>query len=433
MKRALNPFPTRRWATRRWRAPDPLMAQHARTATFDPRLAIVALAVIGTLANTLLALLNAHGLSLGRSAVVASEALILAGAGLVLLRTGFTRDDMPPIVLLYVFATLTVLVSLLSGFPFPDPLRNAAIIALFTMLGLRSDVATVRRIFWILSLVVLAGLLLEIVSTSAYVWMFKPAAYYESTRGVETAVWDETGLFRNAVGFESRFSFGLIDHRSASVFLEQVSLANFAAVLSVFLLALWPRLNLRERILHTGLIVLILLTNSTRTSTALALVSVGGYFIYPHLPRRLTLALAPAAIVVALIVYLAFNRISDDLIGRVGITGQVLSTIDVGTLLGARAGRSNNLLDSGYGYIIASGSIIGAMALWICYSLVLPGRTVAQRRCAWGLAVYAFSNLMIGGTAIFSLKVSAILWLLVGCMIHDVEAEDRREAPRDGR
>ncbi|MBD8639447.1 hypothetical protein [Sphingomonas sp. CFBP 13733] len=57
---------------------------------------------------------------------------------------------------------------------------------------------------------------------------------------MEVSEFNETGLFNNAAGFESRFSFGVFSGaRTSSVFLEQVSNANFAGILCVFLVATW--------------------------------------------------------------------------------------------------------------------------------------------------------------------------------------------------
>jgi hypothetical protein len=60
--------------------------------------------------------------------------------------------------------------------------------------------------------------------------------------------------------------------------------------------------------------------------------------------------------------------------------------------------------------------VLGLLLHWLFVTFIVPQRSPEQQRCAYGLAVYTFTNLLIGGTAIFSIKVAALLWLLVGFM-----------------
>ncbi|MCF3640451.1 hypothetical protein LXM94_10795, partial [Rhizobium sp. TRM95111] len=50
--------------------------------------------------------------------------------------------------------------------------------------------------------------------------------------------------------------------------------------------------------------------------------------------------------------------------------------------------------------------------LFVC--LFPAGRTPEQRRFAHLLSVFLFVNMMIGGNAVFSIKVAALLWFLAG-------------------
>ena len=83
---------------------------------------------------------------------------------------------------------------------------------------------------------------------------------------------------------------------------------------------------------------------------------------------------------------------------------------------GMRISELGKLMDSGYPYVIYSSTVLGLILHWLYVCFIVPQHTPEQRRCAYGLAVYTFMNLLIGGTAIFSIKVSAVLWLLVGFM-----------------
>jgi hypothetical protein len=391
---------------------------HLDLADWRTQTLICLITVGAVIYNALLAMVSARGAPMNGTLVGACEVVLLCAAVAIIVAGGLTRRDFAPLTLLYSFVMLAILLSAINGFMFMNAARNIAIMAVFTMLGLRAHEVTVRRTVMIAAGLTLLVLLLEIVSTSSYVYLFAPAQYYEKTRGTVTQDWDTSGLFQNASGFASRFTFGLLNHRSASLFLEQVSLANFAAVLSVTVLSLWGRLSILERLFLIGVSVLIVLTNSTRTGSALVLASIPGYFIYPLLPRWGTALLAPAAVgAAALIVWHTGVVLGDDIAGRMSVTINALSTMDLGTMLGGHVARTEHLMDSGYGYAIASSTLFGLMIICGYVAAILPQATPDQKRCAYGVGFYFAVNLLIGGTAIFSMKVAAPLWLLVGFLL----------------
>ena len=218
------------------------------------------------------------------------------------------------------------------------------------MLGSRVKISYVDRTFTILSAIVLLVLILEISSTADYVYLFKPAAYFEATRGIEKFSWDKTGLFKNSLGFEGRLSLNPFSKfRTSSVFLEQVSLANFGGVIIVYLLSRWSEISRSTRALHYVCLIMILLTTSTRTSIALAGIGLLGYWIYPKLNRPATLALAPILLLVSWFIVLYKGASDeDDLAGRLSRTIRSLASLNADSYLGARADLLPLFADSGY-------------------------------------------------------------------------------------
>lgn len=368
--------------------------------------------------NALLSVLNAHVANIGFSAVAVSEIVILAACALVLLRSGLTVDSINTLWFCCSFLGLALVVSLLNEKIFVDAFRNVLIITIFVCFGRRINFVTLDRTVLLCSSVVLGFLILEISSLTTYAGLFKPAQYFFATRGTEEFELDDSGLFRNALGFAGRFSFGIFDGpRTSSIFLEQVSAANYAGVLCIFLLALWPHLNKWTRLIHASTAILIIVSNNTRTTSILFLVSVFGYWIYPRLPRYLNVLFGPAIIIMGVAVYLANpNAAGDDLVGRIAHTGQIIAKMGFPEYAGMRISELGKLMDSGYPYVIYSSTVLGLILHWLYVCFIVPQQTPEQRRCAYGLAVYTFMNLLIGGTAIFSIKVSAVLWLLVGFM-----------------
>jgi len=403
----------------------PAPAAFARPRGGDYGNAVLGVTVLAVIYNALLAAAGAKGFPVSYAVVAVAEAMILGVAALLLLGRSGAHDERPVLMFGYAFIVLGIAVSLLNERISLDAIRSAAIIFLFAMLGLRVDERTVRRTFLVISSLVLLFLLLEIFVTQTYVSIFQPALYYERTRGLEQFSLDDSGLFRNALGFEGRmFAIQLLDHRASSIFIEQVSLANYLGILTVYLLATWRSLGRWSRLLHLGTAVLILLTNSTRTGTALAGVALLGYFVYPLLPRYLNIAVAPFLLMLAaLVAYISPGATGDDLTGRLALTIRALGAMDLAALTGLRIDDASGYMDSGYAWVIVTSTGLGLIAFWAFVSFFPAQRTADQRRAAWALAVYIFTNMLVGGTAIFSAKVAPPLWLLIGHLRRGESAE----------
>jgi hypothetical protein len=372
--------------------------------------------VAGVCYNAALSFLNARGLYIGRAAVVVAELGVLACAGLLLLRSGFRRSDMPAGLLLFLFLVNALAVSLLSGALFIDMARNAAVIAIYLMIGMRINERSLKLTVAILSAAVFAILVLEMVSVQSYAFVLEPGRYFEQTRGISRFELDEIGLFANALGFDDRFSIlNIVGHRTSSLFLEQVSLANFATVLTIFLVGMWRRIRWQARLAYILLITLILVTNNSRTALAISLIAPLVYLAAPKLPRFISVALMPLVLLTALIVTMnAPPSKEDDLVGRLSLTIRTLGDLDVMAMLGGRAPASANFVDSGYTFVIYAASILGLLLLWGFFCLVLNGPAAAQKRTNLAIGLYLFLNLTVSGTSVFSIKTAALLWLIVG-------------------
>ena len=395
------------------------MRYHERLARQADRVGyvwpIILITLAGVAYNCALAFLNAHGFYVGRSLVIVTELLVLAGAALALLLTGFRQQDAPPLLFFATFIFLAVAASLFNGQPIIDMARNAAIISLFLMLGTRLDSAGVRRCFLIAGLLVCAVLLIEIVSTDTYASMFEPGPYFQQTRGIGVSEYDESGLFAPALGFEGRFSLlSITGHRTASLFLEQVSLGNFAAVLSMFLACKWQDIGRWQRTFSIALITLILLTTNSRAGLGLSLAALAAYHIAPKLNRFVPLLVLPLVLIATAVISWAIPSTSDDLPGRLGVTMKTLGELDIPSLLAFRAVDAAGFADSGFTYVITISSIFGLLALWLFASTIAVGDRDDLKRCGLLLSLYIFGNLSVSGTSIFSIKTAALLWLLIG-------------------
>ncbi len=385
---------------------------------FQPPPALFAtLLVLAAGYNGILAAINANFFAISYSMVALTEMGLLASCLALALAMGLVPRDMPPLLMLLAFMVIGLLMSIGNDRPYVDMIRNIAIVVTFTILGLRVERRALLLGALVLSAIVLFFLVMEIADQSLYVKIFQPAKYLESSRGFKPFKYNDTGLFANALGFQGRFSFGIFDvPRTSSIFIEQVSLASFAAVVTIFLLAFWSRLPRWHRVLHSAVVLLILTSNNSRTSSLLFLSALAGFFVYPHLPRRLNFLLAPGLLAsAALFVAITKPREgSDDFAGRLAVTIAGLRKMDVGILLFGSPGVAAVSLDSGYVYLIAASTLAGLVIYWLYVCLILSPRTIDQQRGMWGLNVYIFTWLMIGGTATFTIKTASLLWLLIG-------------------
>jgi hypothetical protein len=378
--------------------------------------AAVTLVLAAVLYNTVLAFLKARGMPVTLPMVIMTEFMILAATGFTLLRSGFHRTDAPALLLFVFFLFNGVLISLVNGVVTIEMARNAAVMALFLMIGFRATESAVKRTFAITAALMFAVLLLESVSVLTYARMFEPGLYFEQTRGITRNEYDEIGLFANALGFEDRFAIlNIVAHRTSSLYLEQVSLANFAIILTVFMVSLWRRIPVRLRVGYVLLIAFILVTNNSRTALAITLAAPLVYYVAPKLPRLVPLMILPGILLAAFVVTLVTPPSGDDtFVGRVWLTVTTLRELDLAAVLGARATEAATFADSGYTFVIYGASIFGLLALWFFLGLIVAGHGADQKRAGMMMALYLLANLLVSGTSVFSIKTAALLWLLIG-------------------
>jgi hypothetical protein len=394
---------------------------------------VLILGLLSVLYNGILAFINHNVMPLSITHVAASEGLIMASAILYILHKGIYEEDLPAFLFMFFTLIVTIYVSVINRMVFIDHFRNVLIIFCFAGLGGWCNERTLKLIFRVACFTVLLFLIFEIVSVPFYVSIVHPSDYFANTRGLLPLSYNKTGLFQNALGFEGRFSFGLIDHRSSSIFLEQVSLANFCGVIGVYLISMWTRLSVIDRLLAIATAVLILTTNDTRTMLIFSGCCIVGYFIFPRIPKNFNLALMPLIVCAGFLVFMKDpTAVGDNFTGRINLTMKKLFDLDPLAVLGLSVDRVVEFADSGYVYLIYGATIFGVIAFWLFVCRYPAGRTQAQLRCAHSLSLFIFLNMMIGGTAIFSMKIAGLLWLVIGHMRYHDTPRIRQGRPANG-
>ncbi|KKI22013.1 hypothetical protein [Sphingomonas sp. Ag1] len=380
--------------------------------------ALFLLPLAATCYSTVLAILIARGFPGSTALVVVIELLLLGGCIVVCFRSGLSREDVPALLFVYSFVVGALVVSMIVGRPMVETLRASAIIGLFVLVGQRMSYPVLDRLFATVTIFVLIVLLLEVFWLDAYVTIFSPAKFFAATRGIEASEFNNTGLFNTATSYEGRFGFGLFDGpRASSIFLEQVSNANFACVAAMYLAVRGRELPRGLLFVEIATVVLILVTANSRFGSLLVLLTLIGYGIFPLLPR-ITLPLGSLAIVAGALVFIIrdIDAIGDDLQGRIAFAGREFREADLSFYLGGDALRSLAQRDAGYTYWIGTTTIFGMIILWLFVNLMPRMDDAPSRRLGWGLTFYFLGQLLVSATSILSIKTAALLWVLIGCV-----------------
>lgn len=389
------------------------------------------LVILAIVYNAFLAVINAHVMTLGSAHVAASEALIL-GMVLAFLLFNLKKipDILPHVLFLLGMCSLSLWVMLTNDTTYVKILRDIFIIVAFMLLGTFLSSQQIIRIFKILMMAVLAVAVVEIFATDLYVLLFEPEQYFYTTRGIEPFAYSDSGLFRNSLGYSSRFSFNFLsEHRISSLFLEQVSLANFAMITLIFMVGFSKVLQKREVLFFLLGSIFLILVNDTRTGALFALAMIPCFYLAPLFPKWIAVTFIPGFLLVSTLLFYdpTQTSLTDSFSGRIGFTLYLLSEADLLTLLKGNLAGINDVADSGYSYIIYATTLFGLIIYWLYVSLIVRADAAGSKRCVFALNVFITINLMIGA-AIFTIKVAAPMWVMMGYLYSRVKIADKTGA-----
>ena len=201
--------------------------------------------------------------------------------------------------------------------------------------------------------------------------------------------------------------------RVASVFLEPVSLGNFAVILLAWGLSKpWAQWRVAVWFVVAAVVCIVL------ADSRFALYMVGLLVVLRlvlHGSAHLLALLFPAvgAVVLMLIAtYLPSG--GDNLLGRMTVSGEYLKAFDEWSLLGVRD-YAANFGDMGYAYVFSRFSLPGAALMWICVFL-MPLHDETARRFRTFISAYVTLILCVSGTSLFALKTAGVMWFALGAM-----------------
>jgi putative polymerase len=368
--------------------------------------------------QAVLCLLNTFGLRTSVAVVGMTEALIILACLPMLV-----RRLRPGLIIIGLVAVAYFCIgAIASGQLNPKTFRDLAIPLSFFWLGCnlgRPEVVD-RALVSIVTVVLGLGLF-ELLMLDTYTRFFDIFSYYVSTGNLApiTDYVRESKLQLNGTrpeGIGRTLLPSLLgSHRVSSVFLEPVSLGNFATITAAWGLSRDLRDWRKGVFFVSSAVVMIILCDSRFALILVPLMLLTRVFLHG---AALNLALlAPfIAIGLVLLVGVTTSEYGDNFMGRIALSGWALLEFDVELLLAITTPRFYG--DMGYAYLIAGFGLPLCLLLWFSIWLQ-PMPDERGRRFRAFIALYISLILAISGSSLFAFKTSALLWCMLGCLLQN--------------
>lgn len=396
----------------------PLLPATTNTKRDENERLVLAILLATVCYQALLCFMNTNGFTTSRGLVGMAEGLIYLACVPLLMK----RLLPGVIVLMLVTGAVLCFLTLISGYINAKAFRDLLIPLCYFWLGcnLGSPALAEKALTWLIGIVLAVGML-ETFFLDQYTNVLDIFGYYVSTGNLDpiTDYVRESRLQLNGLrpeGIGRTLLPGLLGpHRVSSVFLEPVSLGNFATICAAW--GLSRNLNeLRKMIFFVGMaIVLMVLSDSRFALLTVSLMVAMRLFVHG---KALNLAIAApfACILLLLIVGLYTTTISgDDFHGRLAISGWSLLEFDLPTLMGAAPG--GHFGDQGYAYAFSNFGLPICLLMWFSlWFLTMPDERGERFRAF--VCIYIALILCVSGNSLFALKSAGIVWFLMGCCMY---------------
>jgi putative polymerase len=418
-----TPLPTRGSALQT--RPMPLKADAEPAATSHFWVAVILVLSICNL--PLLAFLNARGIPASSALVGLAEALAFTLCLALQLRR------LPPWTMALALGLISwmVLTWLIRQRPDLKSVRDLLIPILFISLGRQvADSAFAERCLrWVTVLVVVVAIF-EALFTDAYGTLFNTFSFYAGLGSIResAAMFDGQTLTLNGYrpeGIGRTLLPALLGaHRTSSLFLEPVSLGNFAVVVLAWSLSRdWKDMG-RPALLLVGAALVLIVLSDSRFGMLMAVLLLG-YRLLPMPAFRWVAPVFPFAMFGAIVGVAWFMpQFSDTLLGRIANSGHSLLGFDASRLMGLDSPLPG-YGDMGYAYVLSRFGAPQAIGLLLVLFLIPCTSERAQRFRAM-VVLYFFSSMAISGTSVFALKTAGLMWFLLGALTADPRLDLRR-------
>jgi putative polymerase len=365
--------------------------------------------------NPILALAGANGLPLNGGIVAAVQGLIM-GCALLL---GAIQVQAPPyrwIALTLVLLVASALTGAIRAQFDAKSLADVLLVPAFVMLGTRLQARTLVLTLIVLQALILAAGIWEVTNPQQFGAVFKVADYYIRTRGfTESAFWAGGDLFVSSERPQGRLLLpGSGLHRGSSLFLEPVSLGNWAVVVSIVTATLWTRLSTVMRVGLIGSTLMLLVICDGRLSLTVCLLLLAFLPIARHVPERWSVLYLPLCIVLLVVARQTglTAEVGDTFTGRLRYAADAFGRLSIEQLL-AVSPRRFGMEDAGLAYFVLRQSVFVAVGMWLLLTLTSLGDDRMGRVCKHGVALFLVLSLPISN-AMLSIKTAALMWACYG-------------------
>lgn len=373
-------------------------------------LAIAAL-IAALVFNFFLCFVNTKLMGIADGYVILSEMVIVGTAFVVAL----TRRA-PIYLLLAAFISYMLFIFALRGGELNlKSVRDILIPIAFYFAGMRlRDPKLGDNLVLVSGVIVVAAGLFEYLAVDTYVSYFNIVGYYIA-RGTITAdqlFGVKEGLFVSGMRPEPRTILPFLgQHRVSSVFLEPVSMGNFAVM--IYAWALYRGRAFKGFWLALIMALVVIALADARFGLYTCVLITVFYPFYNLLPR-LAWAVLPFLLLAVLAAYGIASGTdggANDLVGRFMVTAHILTQLSPAVVLGSEQ-TSQFTADSGLAYSLTAFGIFGFVVLWA----ILVFAPAAEAR-AWRfhcmVMVYLLLLMQISDS-LYSIKTAALLWFLLG-------------------
>jgi len=299
-----------------------------------------------------------------------------------------------------------------------------AMIGGFACLGARiSNPRAASRLLWMVTLLVLAVGLWEMLALPSFEHVFDIYGYYVDKGALTLEHANDTGtkLAENGMrpeGEGRQLLSGFLGlHRVGSIFLEPVSAGNFTVVCVAWVIA-------RQAVGRDGwLLILAALTVGVLADARFSIISsaaVAAMLLSGAWRSRLIVAGLPFVMVAALLAVgvATAGGVDNTIGGRLIGSGRLLAGWSLGEWLGLTAPASVSM-DTGYSYVLGNLGTVASVAIWL--AVALRPKPPAAARFFAVISVYLTLALSISYSC-FSIKTAALMWFLYGTLLASDDA-----------
>jgi putative polymerase len=379
---------------------------------------ILAVVAATMLFNLALCFVNTNFMAMREVHVILAEMAIMAAAfGLLVFAS--RPLDLRWVCFALAMVVCAILVMVMRGEVQPKTVRDLIIIPAFVLLGMQFGRRDLSKALIALCLVVLAVGIVEAALLDTYQKYFNIIRYFISKGSTpeEQASFNSTSLFVSGMRPGGRVLGDFLgQQRVSSIFLEPVSSAMFAAIVAFYALAMFDEIDHRNAAALLAMAAILLVLSDGRLAMGLTLAAVIAWALLYRLPKLSLYLYLPAAVAVAFLIdaLREARDTSDNILGRLSKTVELLGSMDLGILLGLSRFPVSTV-DSGIAYMIEGVGLLGTVVFWCGLCALLRYDDRAQRRFAHMICLYlSLSWLVTYGT--FTIKTAGLLWFLAGTL-----------------